>query len=179
MNISNVFSTQQRVKILQRIILSQDALSVNRIADELNVSKALVSKYFDILVKEKVLKRHKSKYVVLNNISTKAIKILLNLRQFDLRLFRKHNFIRAVGMYGSCAKGTNDEASDIDLWIVVDDVQDTELAKVANELSTRYKNVKALFLNDKKIQEIKKKDQLFYHSLYFGSIILYGKEDEI
>lgn len=37
------------------------------------------------------------------------------------------------------------------------------------------RNVNPLFLTTKKIEKMKKEDELFYHSLSFGSIVLYGK----
>jgi len=44
-------------------------------------------------------------------------------------------------------------------------------------MNKRIKNVKPLFLTAKKIKKIKKDDELFYHSLSFGSVVLYGEND--
>jgi len=46
------------------------------------------------------------------------------------------------------------------------------------ELRKKIENLKIL-LNDEKIKNLRGEDSLFYHSLYFGSIVLYGEEDEI
>lgn len=54
-----------------------------------------------------------------------------------------------------------------------------ELAKLSNELNRYYKNLNPLFLTKEKIEMLKKEDSLFYHSLIFGSINLYGEELEI
>ena len=116
---------------------------------------------------------------VLDNIKVRSLRILLNLNQFDTNLFNKYKFVKGVGVYGSLAKGMNDEESDIDLWIKIGQAKQMELAKLSNELNKRYKNVKPLFLTKEKIDMLKKEDTLFYHSLVFGSIILYGEELEI
>ena len=44
-----IFSTKERIKILKEVIFKTDYLSVNNVAAQLNLSKGLVSKYFDIL----------------------------------------------------------------------------------------------------------------------------------
>jgi len=60
MNINILFSSNKRVKILNKIIFSDNPVAVNKTAKELKLSKGLVSKYFNLLVSGKVLKRHKN-----------------------------------------------------------------------------------------------------------------------
>lgn len=179
MNIDKIFSTNERVKIIKYIIYKIDKLNVSNTAKELKLSKGLVSKYFNILLKERILKKEKGKFVVDNNIKVRGIRLLLNLEQFDTELFRKYKFIQGIGLYGSLTKGTNNEESDIDLWIKIKDTKQMELAKLSNELNKHYKNIKPLFLTKEKIEMLKKEDSLFYYSLIFGSINLYGEELEI
>jgi len=175
----DIFSTEQRMKILQAIIFRTDNISVNSTASRLKLSKGLVSKYFDILFKKGILKRTNGKLSASNSSLVKGTKILLNIRNIDLRIFKKYSFVRAVGLYGSCAKGENTEDSDTDLWIKVRGMNEEKLASLTSELNRKIKNVKVLFLTDKKIEKLKQEDILFYHSLAFGSIILYGDEDAI
>jgi len=175
----NIFSTRQRIKILQNIIFKADTVSVNNIAKQLKLSKGLISKYFDILVKQKILKRADGKFLVADSSMVKGIRILLNVRHINVNIFKKYSFVRAVGLYGSCAKGGNLEDSDIDLWIKVDDVSDAKLATLTSEMSKKISSAKIVFLTDKKIAKLKKEDELFHHSLAFGSIILYGGNDGI
>ncbi|MCP2520899.1 hypothetical protein NLD30_10725 [SCandidatus Aminicenantes bacterium Aminicenantia_JdfR_composite] len=59
MNIYNLLSTPQRIKILKKIIYSDYPITVNKTARELKLSKGLVSKFFNILVSEKILKKTK------------------------------------------------------------------------------------------------------------------------
>lgn len=179
MNISKVFSTIKRISILSKVIYSTAPLTVNRVARELSLSKGLVSKYFDMLVKEKILAKNKNKFVITTNPITKALKILLNIAKFDSRLFKKYEYVKAVGLYGSSSRGLNDENSDIDLWIKVEGAADREMAELSGKLREKLPQIRILFLDRDKISLLKKKDVVFYHSLIFGSHILYGREDEI
>ena len=179
MNLHKLLSTKERVKILSKLIFKTNSFSVNKTAQELGLSKGLISKYLSIILKEGIIGKEKNKFFVLDNIKVRSLRILLNLNQFDTNLFNKYKFVKGVGVYGSLAKGMNDEESDIDLWIKIGQAKQMELAKLSNELNKRYKNVKPLFLTKEKIDMLKKEDTLFYHSLVFGSIILYGEELEI
>jgi len=173
----SLFSTSQRIKILEAVIFRTDSVSVNNIASQLGLSKGLISKYFQILLKEQILKKEKGKLVVADNASVKAVKILLNVRRIDTRIFGKYPFVTAVGLYGSCARGENTEDSDVDLWVRIKDVKESKIASLTSEINKKIKNAKLLYLNDKKIEKLRKKDIMFYHSLSFGSIILYGDKD--
>ncbi len=173
----SLFSTSQRIKILEAVIFRTDSVSVNNIASQLGLSKGLISKYFQILLKEQILKREKGKLVVADKASVKAVKILLNVRRIDTRIFGKYPFVTAVGLYGSCARGENTEESDVDLWVRIKDVEKSKIASLTSEINKKIKNAKLFFLNDKKIEKLRKEDIMFYHSLSFGSIILYGDKD--
>jgi predicted nucleotidyltransferase len=173
----SLFSTSQRIKILEAVIFRTDSVSVNNIASQLGLSKGLISKYFQILLKKQILKKEKGKLVVADNAPVKAVKILLNVRRIDTRIFGKYPFVTAVGLYGSCARGENTEDSDVDLWVRVKDVAESKIASLTSEINKKIKNAKLLFLNDKKIEKLRKEDIMFYHSLSFGSIILYGDKD--
>ena len=180
MNIAKLFSTEERVKILENVIFREREFGVNEIAKQLNLSKGLVSKYFEILVNECVLGRKRRKFYVQNNILVRSLKILFNLQKIDPKIFRKYKFVRAAGIYGSSVKGTNTESSDVDLWVKVEKLkEESGIIKLASELRRKIRNVKVLFLDGGKIRMLREKDPLFYYSLYFGSIIIYGEEGEI
>ncbi len=172
MNIESIASTKERIKILNNIMYRSDILSVNSIAKSTNLSKGLVSKYFDLLKKEGILKKKNGKFLVNNTVQAKAIKILLNLNNFDVEFFSKYCNIKSVGLYGSFVKGTNTEDSDIDLWILVD--SEKNLPKITSDLLRRFYNVKPLYLTKQKLNLLKNEDKVFYYSLIFGSIVVYG-----
>jgi predicted nucleotidyltransferase len=177
--VNKIFSTSERIKILSSIILNKNPLSVNSVACGLKLSKGLVSKYFDVLKNSGIVKRSNGKYLILDSGITKAIRILLVVSDIDISIFTKYNFVKSVGLYGSCSKGENTEESDIDIWVVVDDVGDEKIASLTSEINKKINRAKPLFLTKKKLEKIKKGDELFYHSLSFGSIVLFGEKDVI
>lgn len=180
MNIETLFSTPERLKILQDVAFQTDLLNVNQIAARLKLSKGFVSKYLDLLAREGLAKRTNGKFILSPKISlVKGIKVLLNLHQMDPKLFKKYPFVLAVGLYGSCAKGENTEDSDVDLWIRINTTDPNKQAVLAAELRKRIKNVKILFLTEDKIERLRKEDQVFYHALSFGSITLYGNSNAL
>ena len=174
MNIPDLFSTKERVQLLQFVLYETDPLKVNKVAQELKISKGLVSKFFDILIKEKVLKRKENDFFVQDKLATSTLKLLLNLNGFDSTMFKKYKFVRSAGLYGSVVKGKNTIESDIDVWVFIDKVREEELIKLTNELQSNYRNIKPLYLTKEKLQRFKKEDTVFYYSMIFGSITIYG-----
>ena len=175
----SIFSTKERIKILKAVIFSDQPISVNVIAARLKISKGLVSKYLDVLLRKGIAKKSNGKYLIVDSPITKATKILLNITGIDAGIFKKFDFVEAVGLYGSCAKGENTDESDVDIWVKVKDASDEKAASLTAVMNKKIKNVKPLFLTTKKIEKMKKDDELFYHSLSFGSIILYGDNNAI
>lgn len=175
----DVFSTKERIKILELIIFKESNISVSNIAGQLKLSKGLVSKYFDILAKEGILRKTDGKTLITDSSFVKALRILFNVKNISSKIFKKYRFIKSVGLYGSCAKGENKENSDVDLWIRVEETGEDRLASLTSELNKKIKNVKVLFLTNEKIEKLKKEDILFYHSLAFGSLIIYGEKNGI
>ena len=178
MRLHKIFSTKERLKILTNILYKKDEINMTEVAKETGVSKGLVSKFIRMLIKEKILSRRKKKFRVNDNIKVKALKIFLNLYRIDENLFKKFEFVRGAGLYGSFVKGENSEESDIDMWILVDKTSEENLAKLSKELKKKHGNVKPLYLTDEKMKALKEKDKVFYHSLVFGSIAIYGEKIE-
>lgn len=174
-----LFSTVERVKILQNVIYKTGKVSAADTVRKLKLSKGLVSKYFAILLKMGILKKTKNGLFVVPSVTVKAVRILLNLREIDVSIFKKHGFVKAAGLYGSCAKGENTEESDVDIWIKTAGAGDKEAASLSSALAAKIHGVKPLFLTTDKLKALKSKDTVFYHSLYFGSILLYGGLNEL
>ena len=139
----------------------------------------LIKGIFDILLKENILRKANKKFLVGNNNNIRSLKILFNIQKIDTGIFKRYGFVKSVGLYGSCAKGTNTEESDIDLWIKIENSTRENTMQLTSSLLKVAENMKVLVLDNKKLELLKEENPLFYHSLYFGSIILYGKENEI
>ena len=175
----SIFSTDERIRILKAIIFSNKPIGVSTIASKLKVSKGLVSKYLDVLSKESIARKSKGKYMIIDSVVTRGIRILINLVNIDIKIFRKFDFVEAAGLYGSCSKGENTEDSDVDIWIKTKEISDEKAASLTAEINRKIRNVRPLFLTTKKIEKMKKEDKLFYNSLSFGSITIYGEKDAI
>lgn len=174
MNIPALLSTDERVKILHGVIFREGKLNVNETAKALRLSNGLVSKYFNYLRKEGVMKRISKDFQIQDNVHTKALKILLNLDMFDTVLFKKYRFVKSAGLYGSMAHGTNTERSDVDLWIHTEKTKEEDMARLTSDLRKKLGNIRPLYLTDERIAHLKSEDAVFYHALIFGSIIVYG-----
>lgn len=174
MNIHKLLSSKERVKILNYALYRTDPLAVNKTANELKLSKALISQFFSALKREGILN---NKNEIRNRLATKSLKILLNLNSIDIRAFSKP-FIQAAGLYGSFIKGENTEESDIDLWVLTENAKEEQLAKLTSELKEKHGNIKILYLTNEKLRILKNKDNLFYHSLIFGSVVVHGDKLE-
>ena len=176
MNISNLLSTREREHILNDILFKQGDISVADVSRRLNISKGFISKFFSLLSKEKIIKKLKIKYVVLDNLKVRMLRILFNLKLFAGFNFGKYTFIRGAGIYGSCAKGENTEDSDMDIWVKIDIKDGEELAKVTGSLKRLSGRISPLYLTKNKIEVLKREDPLFYRSIVHGSIKLYGED---
>lgn len=177
LKVKDIFSTKERIKILKTVIFNTQPISVNAIASNLKISKGLVSKYLEILLKEGITKRSKGKYLIVDSPITKGLRILLNIASIDTEIFKRFDFVESVGLYGSCVKGENTADSDVDIWIKIKNVTDEKVASLTAVINKKIRNAKPLFLTTNKIEKMKKDDKLFYHSLAFGSIIIYGEKD--
>jgi predicted nucleotidyltransferase len=176
MNICALLSTRERLNILKYVIYKNGALTISGTAGELGLSKGLASKYFHILIKEKILLKSNNKFFVKDNLNTRSLRVLLNLIMLRFEgLFRKYRFVRAAGLYGSFVKGTNTEDSDIDMWVLIEKVGEERIKKLTNELKRMSEKIKPLYLTAGKIGILKKEDPVFHSSLVFGSINVCGE----
>jgi predicted nucleotidyltransferase len=178
MNLSELLSTTEREKILREVIYSDGPLNAAGISKKLKISKALVSKYFKILQSNKIIKKRGKETFIENNIYLRTLKILFVLNSLNPAVFKKRQFINGAGVYGSCARGENKADSDIDIWVRVSKASDLEFARFTNEMMEQNAEIKILFLTDEKLRVLKEKDSLFYSSLLYGSIVIYGENVE-
>lgn len=175
MNIYKILSSKERQGILEDILYKEKALRVNEVASRLNLSKGLVSGFFNLLATEGILRKDGNEFRVQDNLCVSAIKILLNFTGFNPNIFRKYKFVIGAGFFGSFVKGDNTEESDIDLYILIEDTTENNLAKITKELKKENSKINPLYLTQEKINDLNDNDPVFYHSLVFGSIRIYGK----
>lgn len=176
MNISKLLSTRERENILNEVLFKQGQISVADVSRTLEISKGFVSKFFSFLAGEKIIKKSKKKYVVLDRLKVRSLRILFNLKLFADFNFGKYLFVAGAGIYGSCAKGENTEDSDIDIWVKIDKRDEEELAKLTGSLKRISGRISPLYLTKEKLEVLKKEDLPFFNSIMHGSIKLYGED---
>jgi len=174
-----ILSTHERIKILKEVIYTEEDTGVNKLAKKLQLSKGFVSKFLQILEKEGILKKAGKKFILSESPVIKGIKILFNIELINQNIFKKYKFVKSAGIYGSCAKGENRVDSDVDIWVKIENVSQEDEVRLLSELRRKIKNVKVVFLTEEKINRLKKEDTLFYYSLFFGSIVIYGEKNGI
>lgn len=172
-----LFSTKERLNMLRKVIYSTTPVRVNSLADELKISKGLVSKYMKMLESAGLVRKGRNGYLPSDSAEMSGIRIMLNMQKLPINILKKYKSIKAAGIYGSAAKGENTEESDMDMWIFIENEDEGELAEISSRLSKKINNLSLLFLNKAKIERLKSEDTVFYHSLIFGSIIIYGREN--
>jgi predicted nucleotidyltransferase len=173
-NATELFSSSQRVELLRYAIFKNGILSVNKTANERQLSNGLVSHFFNILSGQHIMKKVDNKFVVDDTAQTRAIKIFLTVTSIDPSIFHKYEFVRGAGIYGSSARGTNTEDSDIDLWVYVGEASDEQIASMMADIRKNYPVVSLLVLSRRRLTTLKTSEDPFYYSLIFGSVLIYG-----
>ncbi len=151
-------------------------IKVIAIANALKVNKGSVSLAIKKLEAIKVVK---NKLVDLSTPLTRALKILAIVTSItDAKAINVINrYAIAAGLYGSSAKGTNTEESDIDIWIrPKHGTSQLKVAELSRTLSMMlHKRVQIVMVNEKRLAAIKEENPNFYYALVFGSIVLLGE----
>lgn len=181
MNISKMFSTEERVKILKHIIFEDSSLGVEKIAKKLNLSKGLVSQYLNSLCELGIAYKLKNKFYIKRGAAiVRGLKIFLNLLSIDIGELKKLKGIVGIGLYGSFAQGTNTKNSDIDIWAKVKEYpKEMEIAKTSGIIKRKSGySVQILVLHPERINSLKNTNSAFYYSLVSGSFLLWGEPIE-
>ena len=153
-------------------------VKVTAIAKELKLSKGHVSEAIKYLKAVGIIKGNKAN---LENPYVRSLKIAINMNKiikFGIINKIKRLGVESAGVYGSWTKGTNNEDSDLDLWInTAKDIRAIDVARISGEISTSLSiETHILMLNKDKIDRIKRDNTVFYFSLVFGSMILIGDD---
>lgn len=173
-----LFKTPERVKILRHISIRK-TFSVQSVAKETGLSKGLVSAYLNYLVDERFLSREGRTFLREDGAMWHAIKIVLNI---DLLRGKAPlpPWADGIGIYGSWAEGTNDQDSDLDLWVSVGNyTPDLEFSvgELQQDLSyTTGSDIHALILTREKMQDLKQRDVPFYTNFRSTHLTLDGED---
>jgi predicted nucleotidyltransferase len=176
--LTELFKTEERACILRYVIYRKSFRAVD-VSRETGVTKGLVSRYLNILEMQGLLQKKGREYYPHDCARCRAVRLLLNLERIDLSALSL-GFARGIGLYGSWARGTNDEESDLDFWIKADSLPEQSiLARLQRDLSVQTgSEVNLLILTPEKLDRIRREDPPFYNSLILSSATLKGEPIE-
>ena len=175
--ISYLFSTPERVKILEQVLFNDD-LTNSEITRRTGVNKGLISVYLRELVNRGLLIKNGSKYICSNSIIVKQIKILMNLITIGSWNIDTTNIL-GMGIFGSWATGENTHISDLDLWIMLEKIDNRIIGEVLSEISINSDvQTDILVLTKQKWKMIKENDPPFYRSITWNGITIHGDDLE-
>jgi predicted nucleotidyltransferase len=178
--LSELLSSEERIRLL-RYALTTSPFTVTEAAREAGVNKGLASRYLALLVGEGYLERDGRDFFWIDNPKTRSLKAFLNVealeKQFDLP-----DWAIGIGLYGSWATGTNTSESDLDLWLLVEEISpetDLEVARLERDLSAAIgSEVTILVLTREKLSVLREEDPPFYISLMRETKTLAGERLE-
>ncbi len=176
--LERLLSTKERAKVLRRILIENEPIKVEKTAKELNISKGMVSQFFRILLEYGILeKKDKKVFVNLQNYKTRELKRFLNISELDVSELKKIKEVAGIGVYGSYVSGTNTKESDLDIWIKAKKhPSEVKIAEVQGEIRRKKGyNIHILVLSAERMERLKKEDPVFFYSLAYGSVILWGE----
>lgn len=176
--LTELFKTEERARIL-RYVMFRSSFSMAEVSRATGVTKGLVSRYLRLLVEHGLLQKEGRKYSSHDGAHSRSIRLLLNLERIDLSTISLGP-VRGLGLYGSWARGTNHQESDLDVWIRADSLPpESVLARLQKDLSQRAEGeVNLLVLTPEKLECLKREDPPFYNSLFMNSVTLKGEPIE-
>lgn len=172
------------IKLIEVLISETNETTMIELAKRAKISIPMTKFILDYLNKEDLIIKKKinektSLFALKDNFvnrQIKVLKILLDIHKSNLvneiiDLYKSDLFL--VCLYGSCASGSYDEKSDIDLLIITRKNREHKILKSTNKLNKEL-NVLIYTLNEWKDKS--KEDNVFYERVISNNIPLYGEK---
>ncbi|MCD6372507.1 MAG: nucleotidyltransferase domain-containing protein [Thermococcus sp.] len=169
-------STPERIKVL-RYVLERHRVGVEETARATGLSKGLVSKTLRLLVEYGMAEKSGRSFRILNVPKTRELKRFINFLFLSKKLEPlKEEWTLALGIYGSFATGENTPESDLDVWVFVKRLsiaKSASLKKKIEKATEREANL--LVLTPERLRKLRDEDPVFYYSLAYGSMVIWGE----
>jgi len=171
-----LLSTEERIKVLQ-YALERRIVGVEEIAKTTGLSKGLVSKTLSLLVKYGMARKSGRRFVIPETPQKKELKRFLNFMVLYPKLVAlRTDWILSLGVYGSFARGENRPESDLDVWVFTKSPGISRSARLKREIELAVgREVNLLLLTPNRLNALKENDPVFYYSLVYGSMIMWGE----
>lgn len=170
------------IKVIRGVIRQNNEFSLRDVARKLKISPSTSKEALDFLLSQKILEKRKlgknHLFKVKNHYLTKQIRVLYTLSELSSANFVEEIIAKcpdtlSIGLYGSAAKGEDDNNSDIDVLLisrkklaVPELINDRKINREVSIASYTYKEWKEKAENDK----------VFYTSVILNYIQLYGEK---
>lgn len=178
MKMQTLFSTDERERILFYLLghPSQE-INLSSLARLLKVSVGQVHKYIAIMKKLGLMKGGR----LCDTAAVRALRVILNLDIIEkknvVKLIRAElPEVKGIGVYGSWANGTNNEAADLDLWLkTAKQFKDVDVAMLRRLLEKKLgASIDLTIVTPERMEHFREKSDSFYFAL-FNSILLWGE----
>lgn len=178
--LSELLSSEERIRLL-RYVLTTSPVTVTGAARGAGVNKGLASRYLAILVEEGYLERAERDFYTVDGPKTRSLKAFLNIEILDDKVHLP-DWAIGIGLYGSWSTGTNTSESDLDLWLLVEEIgPETQLSvsRLERDLSAAMGcEATILVLTIDKLAALRGEDLPFYVSLMREAKTLAGERLE-
>ena len=170
------------IKIVRGIIRKRGEFSISEIARGLKISSSTSKEALDFLFSQNILsKREVGKNIlfkVQDSFMTKQVKILYSLSEINAsgiveEIISKNKDVLSIVVYGSVARGDDDETSDIDLLII--SRKDNILNGLKKEKNLG-REVTIIGYTYKEWKEKAEKDKVFYDNAIIDCIPIFGEK---
>jgi len=176
--IIDILKSKKPFEIIEFFIENQDKeVYQSEIARKLKISRNTALKWLSILNKNNFINektRGKMKYFWLNkdNVVVKQIKILVNVSKL-FSVLKSLDGNLEIYLYGSVARGEDDERSDVDL-LIVGKIEKDKLVKIVEDAKeTMKREIKPLVLTPLEYTELSRKDKILYENIEKSKIKLW------
>lgn len=178
--IHRIASTENRERILE-YILERNEFGVEEVSDALGISKGLVSLYLKDLLELSLLEKRGRKFFLKPGTELRETKRFLNFWTLrDKILSLREEWVLALGVYGSFARGENRPESDLDVWILVEKNEPLRVMEFKEKLETvTGREVDLIVLTREKLSRLKEENPYLYWSIKLSSLVLWGDLSEV
>lgn len=92
----------------------------------------------------------------------------------------REEWMLALGVYGSFARGENGPESDLDIWVLVEKNDPLRIMEFKEELETvTEREIDLLVLTREKLARLKEENPYLYWGIKLSSLVLWGELGEV
>ena len=171
---NSIFSVTNSQKVLHFLATNpgNDFLS-NEIQKATSISRAGVYSALKELAKEGlVLKRKKGNVIfytiIYNDSAIKQFKVLQNVLMLRSLVAKLKPSSKKIVLYGSSSRGENDPSSDIDLFILSKDPDETK--KIISSIKSK-KKIQTVIKTPSELADFKKGEKVYYNEVERGIVL--------